>query len=78
MLQWLGPSTRWWANGRLIDFQAGIGFARALGGGLVASVDGLRFGGTGTTWRTDPGRPRAGRTRGCLPAGKLATFEADY
>ena len=31
------------ANGRLIDFQAGIGFAQALGGGLVASVDGLRF-----------------------------------
>jgi TnpA family transposase len=30
-------------NGRLIDFQAGIEFAQALGGGLVASVDGLRF-----------------------------------
>jgi TnpA family transposase len=31
------------ANARLIDFQAGIGFAQALGGGMVASVDGLRF-----------------------------------
>jgi hypothetical protein len=31
------------ANGRLIDFQAGIELAQAWGGGLVASVDGLRF-----------------------------------
>jgi TnpA family transposase len=31
------------ANGRLIDFQAGIELARAWGGGLVASIDGLRF-----------------------------------
>jgi TnpA family transposase len=31
------------ANGRLIEFQAGIDLAQAWGGGLVASVDGLRF-----------------------------------
>ena len=31
------------ANGRLIDFQAGLELAQAWGGGLVASVDGLRF-----------------------------------
>ncbi len=31
------------ANGRLIEFQAGIELAQAWGGGLVASVDGLRF-----------------------------------
>jgi Tn3 transposase DDE domain len=31
------------ANGRLVDFQAGIELAQAWGGGLVASVDGLRF-----------------------------------
>jgi Domain of unknown function (DUF4158)/Tn3 transposase DDE domain len=31
------------ANARLIDFQARIGLAQLWGGGLVASVDGLRF-----------------------------------
>ncbi len=31
------------ANGRLIDFQAAIELAQTWGGGLVASVDGLRF-----------------------------------
>jgi TnpA family transposase len=31
------------ANGRLIDFQADIELAQVWGGGLVASVDGLRF-----------------------------------
>ena len=31
------------ANGRLIDAQASIGTAQVWGGGLVASVDGLRF-----------------------------------
>ena len=31
------------ANARLIDAQAGIPFARALGGGLVAAIDGMRF-----------------------------------
>lgn len=31
------------ANARLIDAQAGVPTARAWGGGLVASVDGLRF-----------------------------------
>jgi len=31
------------ANAPLIDAQAGIPFARALGGGLVAAIDGMRF-----------------------------------
>ena len=31
------------ANGPLIERQADIGFARTLGGGLVAAVDGMRF-----------------------------------
>jgi len=31
------------ANPHLIARQAGIGFARALGGGLVAAIDGMRF-----------------------------------
>ncbi|GAB3893355.1 hypothetical protein GCM10027612_42780 [Microbispora bryophytorum subsp. camponoti] len=31
------------ANATLIDAQAGIGLAQASGGGLVASVDGMRF-----------------------------------
>ena len=31
------------ANARLIDFQAGIELVQAWGGGLVASVDGMRF-----------------------------------
>jgi len=31
------------ANPHLIAKQAGIGFARALGGGLVATIDGMRF-----------------------------------
>ncbi len=31
------------ANAPLIDARAGIPFARALGGGLVAAIDGMRF-----------------------------------
>lgn len=31
------------ANPHLISKQAGIGFAQALGGGLVAAIDGMRF-----------------------------------
>jgi TnpA family transposase len=31
------------ANAPLIDAQAGISFARVLGGGLVAAIDGMRF-----------------------------------
>jgi hypothetical protein len=31
------------ANPHLIAQQAGIGFARALGGGMVAAIDGMRF-----------------------------------
>jgi len=31
------------ANATLIDYQASIGLAQAWGGGLVASVDGMRF-----------------------------------
>jgi TnpA family transposase len=37
------PETVGAANARLIEAQAEVAFARALGGGLVASVDGLRF-----------------------------------
>jgi TnpA family transposase len=31
------------ANPHLVAKQAGIGFAQALGGGLVAAIDGMRF-----------------------------------
>ncbi len=31
------------ANPTLVTAQAGIGFAQALGGGLVAAIDGMRF-----------------------------------
>jgi len=38
-----GAETFSLANAPLIDAQAGIPFARALGGGLVAAIDGMRF-----------------------------------
>ncbi|MDQ3642634.1 MAG: Tn3 family transposase [Actinomycetota bacterium] len=40
---YLGAETYSPANKWLIEAQAGIAFARALGGGLVAAVDGMRF-----------------------------------
>ncbi|MGH9008736.1 MAG: Tn3 family transposase [Acidimicrobiia bacterium] len=40
---YLGTETYSPANGWLIEAQAGIPFAQALGGGLVAAVDGMRF-----------------------------------
>jgi len=40
---YLGAETYSPANRWLIEAQAGIGFARALGGGLVAAIDGMRF-----------------------------------
>jgi TnpA family transposase len=40
---YLGAETYSLANRWLIEAQAGIAFAQALGGGLVAAVDGMRF-----------------------------------
>lgn len=40
---YLGAEAYARANAPLIEAQAGIGFARALGGGLCAAVDGMRF-----------------------------------
>lgn len=40
---YLGAETYSPANRWLIEAQAGIAFAGALGGGLVAAVDGMRF-----------------------------------
>jgi TnpA family transposase len=40
---YLRPDTYIAANAVLIDAQAGIGLARAWGGGMVAAVDGVRF-----------------------------------
>ena len=52
------------ANGRLIDFQAGIELAQAWGGGLVASVDGLRFVVPVTTINAGPNPHYFGMRRG--------------
>jgi len=40
---YLGTETYSPANRWLIEAQAGIAFAQALGGGLVAAIDGMRF-----------------------------------
>ncbi|MGB6162286.1 MAG: DUF4158 domain-containing protein [Pseudonocardiaceae bacterium] len=40
---YLGVEAYAWANAPLIEAQAEIGFARTLGGGLLAAVDGMRF-----------------------------------
>lgn len=40
---YLGAEAYALANAPLIEAQAGIGFARTLGGGLLAAVDGMRF-----------------------------------
>jgi hypothetical protein len=40
---YLGAETYTAANPHLIDHQAGILYAQALGGGLVAGIDGMRF-----------------------------------
>jgi hypothetical protein len=40
---YIRPDTHTAANARLVDYQAGIGITDLWGGGLVASVDGLRF-----------------------------------
>lgn len=40
---YLSADTHTPANGPLIDEQGQIGFAQALGGGLVAAIDGMRF-----------------------------------
>jgi TnpA family transposase len=58
------PETVGAANARLIEAQAEVAFARALGGGLVASVDGLRFVVPVTTVNAAPNPRYFGMRRG--------------
>lgn len=52
------------ANAHLIEHQAGIDFAQALGGGLVASADGMRFVVPVATVNAGPNPRYFGRGRG--------------
>ncbi|MFG2246377.1 Tn3 family transposase [Spirillospora sp. NPDC048823] len=52
------------ANAPLIDAQASIGFARQLGGGLVAAIDGMRFVVPVPSIYTRPNRKYFGPRRG--------------
>ncbi|MBW8482611.1 Tn3 family transposase [Actinomadura parmotrematis] len=61
---YLSAETYTLANGPLIDAQGQIGFASALGGGLVAAIDGMRFVVPVPSIYTRPNKKYFGRRRG--------------
>ncbi|MGW6501358.1 Tn3 family transposase [Nonomuraea angiospora] len=60
---YLSAETYTLANGPLIDEQGKIGFAQALGGGLVAAIDGMRFVVPVPSIYTRPNKKFFGRSR---------------
>ncbi|MEU7748079.1 Tn3 family transposase [Nonomuraea sp. NPDC049158] len=61
---YLSAETYTLANAPLIDEQGKIGFAQALGGGLVAAIDGMRFVVPVPSIYTRPNKKFFGRSRG--------------
>ncbi|MEU8319627.1 Tn3 family transposase [Nonomuraea sp. NPDC048881] len=61
---YLSAETYTLANGPLIDEQGQLGFAQALGGGLVAAIDGMRFVVPVPSIYTRPNKKFFGRSRG--------------